>query len=147
MELPRDDTENWEKYRQVAPYFSPVLATSGAGITEDSPVETVGFSDRWLAYEWQDEEFVYWFMTELEKAIPEARGQHKYLESWSLETAINLDEAVSPFHPGAIRFFRERGVWGEAEDAWQAAALEAEEKRIADWKAKHPDWTYNDFAK
>jgi TRAP transporter TAXI family solute receptor len=42
----------------------------------------------------------------------EYKGSHSVLPEWSLENAIRIH--VVPFHPGAIAYFKEKGIWTAA---------------------------------
>ncbi len=55
--------------------------------------------------------------------------------TWFKKSAANIP-TIAPFHPGAIRFFKEVGLWTAEHDKWQAEALQAEKDRLASWKAK-----------
>ena len=143
IQLPFSEKEKWAELRKIAPILVPAKTTTGAGLSKENPLETVGYNDRWMTYSWQDENFVYWFTKHLDKAIPMARGLHPLIKNWSNESAVHLLASTSPYHPGAIRYFKEIGLWGAKEDQWQEDQLAMEKKRIADWKARHPGWRYS----
>jgi uncharacterized protein len=48
---------------------------------------------------------------------------HRSLATWTPDRFASV-EAVVPYHPAAIKFYKERGVWSEALDARQAELLQ-----------------------
>ena len=142
LPTPHADKENWKKMQAIAPFIVPVVATEGAGLSKERPLETWGQADRFFCYDWQDSNLVYFITKQVDKAIPISRNLHPSIKDWSREYAVNLNFAYSPYHPGAIKYFKEIGIWGAKEDKWQEEQIAKEDKRIQEWKAKHPGWKY-----
>jgi hypothetical protein len=44
----------------------------------------------------------------------EYKGSHSVLPEWTAENAARIH--VVPFHPGAIAYLKERGIWSAAHD-------------------------------
>jgi len=47
--------------------------------------------------------------------------KNKAFRGWGLEQAVT--ESPTPFHEGAIKYYKERGVWGEKQEARQREIL------------------------
>jgi TRAP transporter TAXI family solute receptor len=137
--LPFDpkNKEGWERMYKAAPFMSPVWADSGS-LGEGGP--------KWLAYypyvldtyDTVDEKIIYAMV----KGLVEGRSMYKDVqkpdsELWTLEEALNLSKPIFiAFHPGLIKFAKEKGKWTAEHEAWQAKALSEEEKRIKAFKLK-----------
>ena len=140
LQMPRSETEAWKRYLKVAPMMFPVTQTFGPGITKDRPQHTFGYCYRWNVYDWQDENLVYWFTKKLDTMYDDYKERHPLLKFWTTDIAINLEQAFYPFHPGAVKYYKEIGMWGPKEDKWQAEMLAKEVETITAWQKKHPGW-------
>jgi len=114
--------EGAKKMADVYPgsYPSVVKAGSATGIVKDSAlltndiylVASKDFSDQ-AAYE--TVKALWEYNQELGAAYPA-------LKEWRRERAVSKD-AFIPYHPGAIKFFKEKGVWTKEMEALQAKLL------------------------
>ena len=47
---------------------------------------------------------------------------HPVFKGWTLKGSVSADAAI-PYHPGAIRYYKEMGLWSDAMDAAQKKLL------------------------
>lgn len=132
--LPKDNAEGWEAVTQVASFFAPTTATSGAGISEENPAEI--FAVRYpmiTVYAEADEEEIYNFIKALDASFEIYKGATSAMPYWAMDKAGTTPQDA-PFHPGAIRYLKEIGVWTDGDQAWNDARLARMEKVIAAWE-------------
>ncbi len=123
IEFPHDQTENWERMNALAPFYAPNMATEGAGISEDNPHEGAAYPYPVLiSYADQEEELVYNMTRAMVELFPEYADAAPGASGWDLERQ-NFEWAV-PYHPGAIRYYTEIGVWSDAAQAHNDALIE-----------------------
>lgn len=121
--MPADNAEGWEAIRSVASFFAPATATQGAGISEDDPAQI--FAVRYpmiTVYANADEEEVYNFTKALDETYDLYSAATKATPQWKL-SASGVTPADAPFHPGAVRYLTEIGVWTEKDEAWNQDRL------------------------
>ena len=123
LNVPKDDEEGWERLREVAPFFQPYTETEGAGISEENPVDIFAYRYPVLTVRADmDEDAVYNYI----KALDDTYGMYKdataVMARWDLEEAGTPPIDV-PFHPGAIRYLEEKGIWTEEHQAWNDQRL------------------------
>ncbi|WP_346894145.1 TAXI family TRAP transporter solute-binding subunit [uncultured Roseibium sp.] len=122
--MPADNAEGWEAIRSVASFFAPATAIQGAGISKDHPAHI--FAVRYpmiTVYANADEDEVYNFTKALDETYNIYSGATKATPAWTLKKA-GTTPADAPFHPGAIRYLKEIGVWSDKDEAWNEARLE-----------------------
>lgn len=95
-----------EKYGPVYTAFSLPQATY-AGLTADVP--GVGIGNILFVNQSMAEDQVYTILTTLFDNLDEVHKIHPEAEKLTLETAI-VGSSID-FHPGAIKFYTEKGVW------------------------------------
>lgn len=88
-------------------YFSPHVIPIGTYSGMDSDVSTLKIMTEIFANNNVPEEVVYEFLRQTLENIDDFIGSHVVAQEINIETAAS---SVSRYHPGALRFFRERGV-------------------------------------
>ena len=121
--LPKDNAAGWKAITSVADFFAPVSATAGAGLSKDKPAEL--FAVRYpmiTVYANTPEDEVYALVKALDKTYDIYSGATKATPGWKLSKA-GTTPSDAPFHPGAIRYLKEIGVWTDKDEAWNNARL------------------------
>ena len=138
--LPMDpnDKAAWERLKKFAPFMaSPIYADYG-GLGEGGAKWLAYYPYTMMSYNTVDENDIYIIV----KALVEGRDIYKDVkkpasEQWTLAATLDLAKPVYiPFHPGLIRYAKEKGKWTAEHEAFQAKVLKEENDRIKSWKAK-----------
>lgn len=95
-----------DKYGPVYSAFALPKGTY-AGVNEDVP--GIGIGNILFVNAKMNEQQVYDILKTLFDSQAEVRGVHAEAKTFALETATKGSSI--PFHPGAIRFYTEKGVW------------------------------------
>jgi uncharacterized protein len=98
------------RYGEQTYFLSEVPKETYNGMTEDIP--TVGVAAVLVVAEDLDEELAYQITRTLFEQQPRLLAIHPAAEHLTLEAAIQGSPA--PYHPGAVRYYREMGVWEDA---------------------------------
>jgi TRAP transporter TAXI family solute receptor len=97
-----------EKYGPVYTEFALPQATY-AGLAADVP--GIGIGNILFVNESMSEDMVYNILTTIFDNLDDVKTIHPEAEKLSLESAV-VGSSI-PFHPGAIKFYTEKGVWPE----------------------------------
>ena len=95
-----------EKYGPVYSDYTLPQATY-AGLTADVP--GIGIGNILFVNESMSEELVYNLLTTIFDNLDEVHAMHPEAAKLTLESAT-INSSI-PFHPGAIKFYQEKGVW------------------------------------
>ncbi|MDD5038947.1 MAG: TAXI family TRAP transporter solute-binding subunit [Dehalococcoidales bacterium] len=111
---------------------APKDAPGYYGITEDMILP--GSMSTITAYSTLSEDWAYQLAKGIYEVMDEI-GKVAATRGWTQKIATSLP-AMAPFHPGAIKFYKEVGMWTAANEEFQQKELAAEAERMAAWKAK-----------
>lgn len=133
LPLPASNEEGWKRLQSVKPQFSPRNATLGPNISKENPLECAGFPfPVLLTYPDQDADLVY----NLTKAVNEQFDNYVKIEAamvgWS-EDRQDF-EWVVPYHEGAIRFWKEKGLWTDEAQAHNDMLVKRQELLTQAWE-------------
>lgn len=134
LPLPHDDKEGWKRLQKVYPALSRSTPPKGVGVEEGQGVEMLGFARALFAYDFEDEGVSYAVAKVWTEGFESYKGKHKELKYNTLENALNCLELPCPYHAGAVKYFKEKGVWTEKHEKWQQNQLRLENARQEAWK-------------
>jgi len=101
--------ENRKRILEKYPYYTAVEIPSGSYKNVNYATPTVATSNLVLVDETLDEEIVYKITKSIFENIDKIRSSHPSAKDFSLDVATK--GSTVPFHPGAIKYFKEQGVW------------------------------------
>lgn len=109
------------RFQAVGPAFVPVMAEPGqVGVSERIPV--LGYQTTLYSRDDLDEDIIRNIMNALWDHAGDLVSITRTLATWLPENYANTD-VVIPFHPVAVEFYKEKGVWTEELDTRQNAML------------------------
>lgn len=134
IRLPHDDEAGWKRLHAAAPYFLKHMATVGSEISKDKPWEGSTYSYPILVTNAsQSADQVYSLVKAMVEGYDDYKDGAPGAKGWALGSQ-NF-QWVLPYHEGAIRYFKEAGVWTDAAQA-NTDALIKRQGVIADaWTA------------
>src|ERR1700716_365276 len=113
--LPHNDNAGWERVQKVGSFFFRHVATCGAGISKDKPIELGNYPyPIFVAYGSQPADQVY--------AITKAMitGYDIYKDATPGASGLAADRQtkkwVVPVHPGAVKALKEAGQWSDDQE-------------------------------
>ncbi|MBR1122245.1 TAXI family TRAP transporter solute-binding subunit [Bradyrhizobium lablabi] len=132
--LPKSDTAGWERMKKVGSFFFPQVATCGAGISPQKPIELGNYPyPIFVAYASQPADQVY----SITKAMID--GYDAYKDSapgaGGLGAARQTKNWVVPVHPGAVKALKEAGHWSDEQEVHNNALYKRQEVLAAAWAA------------
>mgnify|MGYP001174574010 CR=1 FL=1 len=138
-----DDEAAFKRLLAVAPYYVKVHATTGANIDGTDGREMAGYAYPILInYETSDADLAYNMTKAIFELLPLYEGKVPGIDGWALKYQ-KLDWVI-PYHEGAIRYFKEAGVWTDAAQAHNDRLVARQEtlaKAWAELEAEAPeDW-------
>ena len=131
---PAADKAGWARLNKIGPHYAPHKATCGPGMSAQAPVELPNYPyPIFMAYASQSADVVYGITKSMivnyaayKDGAPGAAG---------LELSRQNLTWVLPYHEGAVRAFKESGVWKPEHEAYNQRALKRQDTLAAAWKA------------
>ena len=130
--LPPGDKAGWERVKKVGSFFFPHVATCGAGISKDKPIELGNYPyPIFVSYGSLPADEVY----SITKAM--ITGYDAYKDSAPGARGLAADRQtknwVVPVHPGAAKALKEAGQWSDEQEAHNKGLLKRQEVLAAAW--------------
>lgn len=133
VDLPANNTKGWERLAKVAPFFGPTKETVGAGLSADKPGAMMAYRYPVLVVRADmNADEVYNFMKALDETFDLYKGATSVMPRWKLSEA-GTPPIDAPFHEGAIRYLKEKGIWSAESQAWN-------DKRVKRLNALRAAW-------
>jgi len=138
---PHDDLACWQGILRVAPYFIKHTATRGAQISADRPHEGATYPYPLLTgLDTTSSDMAQALVMALHEHYDDYRNSDPGAIGWALDRQVF--RWVVPYHNGAVRAYRELGVWTDADEAHNNELLRRQEVLASAWleyQASNPD--------
>jgi TRAP transporter TAXI family solute receptor len=147
-EYPPGDKAGWERMHKIAPYFIPVNATKGVGVSKQNPRKLVSYAYPLIVtYDSMDENLVYEMTKAIDISLDSYKTCHSVMPNWELKKAVTPASMLVPYHPGTVRYLKEKGLWTKELDKkqgqliqqqaslkklWDETVVEAKAKKVTD---------------
>lgn len=130
--LPHDDAEAVARVRARLPWYVPHIAYEGPTL----PVEGLEvFSSAYpllVGLESSEEDWAYSIVKIMHHHFEEYKNNAPGATGWTLDRQ-KFEQAFLPFHPGAIRYYKEIGVWSAGAEAQNQRNLERQAVLAEAW--------------
>jgi TRAP transporter TAXI family solute receptor len=134
LDVPPNEKEGWKRLQAVAPFFQPIKETTGAGISEQKPVNLLAYRYPIMAVRADmDDKTAYAIVKALDETFDMYKDATKIMPRWNLKEA-GTPAIDAPFHNGAIRYLKEKGIWTAEHQKWN-------DQRLARLNALRNAWT------
>lgn len=135
LEMDPNDTEGWARAHKVLP-IGPRKATVAAGVPEGVRINvSTSAYPVTAAYDHLDPDIAYWITKAIVELYPDYKAKHTSLaEDWTIDAHWALWEAdVVPLHEGAVRYFKDAGMWNDAREKMQQERLKHQDDLAKLW--------------
>lgn len=129
---PHDDEAGWKRMKAVAPYMTKNVGTAGAAMSKDAPQQGQAYPYPILTvYADAGSDLVYAVTKAMVDAFDAYKDGAPGAAGWALQ-AQSLDWAV-PYHDGAIKLFKEKGLWSDALQKHNDALVARQKVLVKAW--------------
>ena len=130
--LPHNDKAGWERVQKVGSFFFRHMATCGAGISKDKPIELGNYPyPIFMVYGSVPADQVY----SITKSM--IVGYDAYKDAAAGAGGLAADRQtknwVVPVHPGAVKALKEAGQWSDAQEAHNNALFKRQAVLTTAW--------------
>lgn len=134
VQLDPANTEGWKAAQRAVPFVEPLQETVGAGLSQASPAWVMGYRYPIITVKTDtSEEEVFALMKAVHETFDLYKDVNPIMTRWAMERA-GTPPMDAAFHPGAVRYLKEVGLWTPEADSWQTRTLRRHEAIQAAWR-------------
>jgi TRAP transporter TAXI family solute receptor len=132
--MPASDKAGWARLNALAPFFFPFKGTEGADLSKEAPVEAAAYPYPILmTYAAQDAGLVYNMTNAMVSAFPDYKSAAPGNDGWDKDR--QKFAWVIPYHDGAVRYWKEIGLWKPEHQAHNDKLVQRQKVMIDAWEA------------
>lgn len=135
--LPHDDLEAVARVQMRLPWYVPHIAFEGPTLPEEGLEVFSSAYPLLVGLESTDEAMAYSMVKIMHQHFDEYKNNAPGATGWVMDRQ-KFDQAFLPFHPGAIRYYREIGEWSDAAEAQHQHNLRRQEVLMGAWDSFVP---------
>ncbi|MBB5688725.1 TAXI family TRAP transporter solute-binding subunit [Roseomonas alkaliterrae] len=123
VQLDPNNAAGWAAMRRVVSFAEPLRETVGSGVSESNPANVMGYRYPMITVNADTPEAeVYALMKAVNDSFDAYKGVNATMPRWAMREA-GAPPMDAAFHPGAIRYLREAGLWTAESQSWQEGMI------------------------
>jgi len=127
------DKEGWKRVQALAPFFNPFMGTVGAELSKDHPAESSSYPYPILmTYSDRSADLVYNMTKAMVETFDMYKGAAPGAAGWAVDRQV-FAWAI-PYHEGAIRYWKEAGLWKPEHQAHNDRLIERQKVLAGAWE-------------
>lgn len=130
--LPHDDQEAVDRVRSRLPWYVPHIAFEGPTLPDEGLEVFSSAYPLLVGLDTSEDAMVYSMVKIMHTHFDEYKDNAPGATGWLLARQ-KFDQAFIPFHPGAIRYYKEIGAWDAAADAQNELNLQRQRVLAKAW--------------
>lgn len=130
--LPHDDLAAVARVRSRLPWYVPHIAYEGPTLPEEGLEVFSSAYPLLIGLESSNEAWVYSIVKIMHLHFDDYKNNAPGATGWTLERQ-KFNQAFIPFHPGAIRYYKEIGAWDDAAEAQNQSNLDRQQILASAW--------------
>ena len=131
--MPFADKAAWRRVTKACPAHLPAINPQQYGIKESWGKELASYPNAEYVYLHQDEKIAYLLTKAWFEGFEEYKTVGGDLKYYSPTTALDCLNQPLPYHPGSVKFFKEKKVWTPEHEKWQKEQVNNQEARTKVW--------------
>ena len=133
LDMPFEDTEAWSRFLKFMPTHFPLIAEVGVETARGHEMFAAAYT--WSMHADADEGLAYLITKITYEQYADFKDLHKMFGFSAPEAQRAwLDMCPLAYHPGAIRYLKEQGIWTAEDDKWNAGVLALEKQYQGAWE-------------
>ena len=112
-----------KKMAELVPGFVKGVIPAGTYKNQDKPIVTPVSIGYYNCYKTLPDDLVYAITASVYDHFADFQAFFKLADKFKLPEALDPERITIPYHPGAIKYYREKGYWTAAQDAKQKEVL------------------------
>ena len=133
LPFPHKDKEGWKRLRKISPWGVPAKVTIGPGLSKKKPLESFMIAYAFVVYETQDPDLVYLMTKTIAENLERLKTMAGAWKVYTLDLAIGVEGFPHSYHRGAIRYFKEKGLWTSKHENWNRKQIELQRRLKDAW--------------
>ena len=130
--FPHDDPDAVARVRARLPWYVPHIATEGPTLPPEGLEVFTSAYPFLVGMDTSDDTMVYNLVKVMHRHFDEYKDNAPGAAGWIMDRQ-KFEQAFVPYHPGAIRYFREIGVWTAEAEAKQQENLQRQQVLMDAW--------------
>lgn len=150
--LPHNNKEGWRSLRELAPYGVPAKITVGPGLSREKALEGYMHAYAIVVYENANSDLVYLLTKTIGENLNRLHNMSPTWKVYTVDLALSIEGFPHSYHPGAVRYFKEKGLWSSEHEKWNQQQNAIQAKLKENWKlilnqAKTEKWKEEELRK